>query len=104
MKNMITKIWLAIALAYDDITSGRPLLVRIRLVRMLIGGYWAHNVHLGWHPIGAHRYRAESNSRAYNILAIEDNRDAADTARVVALIVLLSSVVMAIVLMQWGLP
>lgn len=104
MNNMITKVWLAVALAYDDITSGRPLLARIRLVRMLAGGYWAHNVHLGWHPIGAHRYRAESNTRSPNIVEVENNTESSDTARVVLLIALLSGVVMAIVVLQWGLP
>lgn len=80
------------------------ILARAKLFRMLAGGFWAHNRHLGWHPIDEYRYRQESRQTRPNITAVEDHTEAADTARVILLIALLTGCVMSIVLLQWGLP
>lgn len=79
------------------------ILARLKLFRMIAGGFWAHNRHLGWHPIDAYRFRQESRHPSQNITSVEDHTDASDTARVVLLIALLTGCVMAIVIAQWGL-
>lgn len=80
------------------------ILARAKLFRMIAGGFWAHNKHIGWHPIDALNYRQWSRHPGTNILAVEDHTEAADTARVVLLISLLTGCVMALVVAQWGLP
>jgi len=80
------------------------ILARLKLFRMIAGGFWAHNRGIGWHPIDADQFRWWSRCAPSNITAVEDHTEAADTARVVLLISLLTGCVLAIVLIQWGLP
>ena len=99
-----SRLKLSLQLAYDDLTSGRPILCRAQFVRMFLGGFWAYDVRLGWFPITELRYQQEMRNRHPNIERVEDRRYDSDVARGIACIALLSGVVMAIVILQWGLP